>query len=401
MPDPFSHSPLFTQASRQFRSQARADWGATEIAKLVRNVQAAGTRGTKPAAIVSGAIERFARSGDTRAVMRDLWGVDFATFTHSIERYARGPGHAVVQDFLHSMGPAGDLVWALVGGIGRGGKEGARRRQTALDRDLESAIRLLRAHGYEVLPPPGKPRANVGDMARATRAALAFLRDRGVEVGGHGARDEDIAEVNARVPGMPFPVPPQGDVVVGQTLQGEERVWSPTHPIVTGEMVDAVASSNVHSFGYDLVSKSLYVRYIDPSARKGLAEGQIPPHVPGPLYRYSDVPENLFESLLLTESKGEWLWRHIRIQGTWSGHQYDYQLVGVTGDYVPRKAIYGEGYTVTGDPQYKGQVGEWFKPRTIWTQSQRRLTSVLPVAPAPDINVARTLSTRGTTGPGG
>jgi hypothetical protein len=38
------------------------------------------------------------------------------------------------------------------------------------------------------------------------------------------------------------------------------------------------------------------------------------------------------------DGPGSWVWDALRIRGTVSGHQKDYELVGIMGNYVPRKA---------------------------------------------------------------
>jgi hypothetical protein len=138
---------------------------------------------------------------------------------------------------------------------------------------------------------------------------------------------------------------------------GRDRRLPATHPMVTGEMVKTPASSNVYGFAYDLPNRLLYVRFKAPAP-----SGEARPNAPGPLYQYRHVPPNIFESLLAAGSKGTWVWDHLRIRGTVSGHQYDYSLVGITGGYVPRKA------TMTAQ-------GEAYTPRTVHVGEGEELTS--------------------------
>lgn len=158
--------------------------------------------------------------------------------------------------------------------------------------------------------------------------------------------------------------------VVVDTGSGRRR-FPPDHPIVTGDMQDAPKSSNVHSYGYDLPSHSLYVRYLDHESDAGKSSRK-----PGPIYRYFNCPPEIFLKFLKADSKGSYVWDALRIRGTVSGHQLDYALVGVQNGYVPRKA------TMTPE-------GEAFIPRTVFSDRDRRLTSrrgfevVRPMIPRP------------------
>jgi hypothetical protein len=133
-------------------------------------------------------------------------------------------------------------------------------------------------------------------------------------------------------------------------------------------MVSTPNSTNVHSFGYDFESAYLYVRFLDTNG-DGLRAG------PGPLYRYAGVMPKEFLSLYAvrnggggsmgSSTPGTWLWTHIRIRGTLSGHKKDYELVGVVRNYVPRKA------TIVPD-------GEAFIRRTVRSLEGKTLRSALP-----------------------
>lgn len=144
----------------------------------------------------------------------------------------------------------------------------------------------------------------------------------------------------------------------------------PGKPGLAGAIkMQSVASSNVHSIGYDQQTATLAVRYLAPKlsasggfagssksgSRKGgrrqVAKGNPGSTVsgktnsPGPLYHYYDVPERLWNSFTAASSKGKWVWDHMRIRGTIAGHRYAYALiagtVGSEGDrvtYIPRLA---------------------------------------------------------------
>lgn len=111
-------------------------------------------------------------------------------------------------------------------------------------------------------------------------------------------------------------------------------------PLISGEM-QPVTSSNVHSVGFLLDPDAfpdaresrgqLLVRYLA-SGSHGKKPGG------GPTYAYRDVPVSLFRALLRAASKGEWVWGELRQRGTISGHKFAYELVAVSGNYVPRQA---------------------------------------------------------------
>ena len=131
--------------------------------------------------------------------------------------------------------------------------------------------------------------------------------------------------------------------------------------LLTGAWVETPESSNVHSFAYDIDAHRLYVRFKD-RPQKG---EKVRPNAPGSIYAYYNVPLDLFMSMFTAGSKGTWVWDHLRIRGTLSGHRYDYSLVGVAGGYVPRKA------TLT--PEGESYIG-----RTVFSDKGRQLRSSRP-----------------------
>jgi len=148
-----------------------------------------------------------------------------------------------------------------------------------------------------------------------------------------------------------------------------------------------VASSNVHSIGYDQQTATLAVRYlastlsntsggIKGSHKKGTrrqtAKGKLGSTVggktnsPGPLYHYYDVPEKLWNSFQGAGSKGKWVWDKLRIRGTIAGHRYAYALIAGT--------VASEGDRVTYIPRLATSSG--FKARTR-IQAGTKIGSVL------------------------
>jgi hypothetical protein len=107
-------------------------------------------------------------------------------------------------------------------------------------------------------------------------------------------------------------------------------------------MIPTPESSNVYSYSYDIDTSTLYVRF-----QSHMVYGTA-----GSLYSYSNVPPELFLKMYSAPSKGTFIWDNIRIRGTVTGHRYDYSLVAVRQNYVPRKA------TMT-------SKGEMLMPRTM------------------------------------
>ncbi len=99
-----------------------------------------------------------------------------------------------------------------------------------------------------------------------------------------------------------------------------------------------VTSSNVYSYFWQPESKHsgiLYVTFLAPAVSKNA-----PRTGPGPTYAYYGVTTQKFRRFRTQaiESPGSAVWDHLRVRGTIFGHQVQYRLVAVTGEYVPRKA---------------------------------------------------------------
>lgn len=116
-----------------------------------------------------------------------------------------------------------------------------------------------------------------------------------------------------------------------------------------------VRSSNVHSIGYEWPDDSqggrrngnLLVRFLGGTGKQRTGHGA--------LYRYKDVPREIFLAFQRAASKGAFVWDELRIRGSVAGHQYDYELAGTGGDnYVPRQA-----------GLKRGQHGEFYLPRNF------------------------------------
>jgi hypothetical protein len=383
------NSPLFSNASREIQHAARRAFDESDLGRLASQARRLiGSRADQARTRQQmGDLLRDHRNFTPERAVRQLMGADFGTIVHEIQRYAqRGIGSRLLGQFLESLGPAGSMIRALVGGL-----TGGRARGQALARQLSTAADMLRAFGFEILPPGGRRGVSLGDVNRSTSAAREYLESLGYQV----TTPEDLAE--ARRHGVSaLPGPTGGEYHVDLPFGTTTRRFLASHPIATGEMVRAAGSSNVWAFGYLFNEGALYVRFANKSS-----DGH--PTGPGPLYRYQGVTPDQFLSMLNAGSKGSWVWDNLRIRGTISGHQKDYDLVGImpTAEYpegyIPRKATVEpvmEYYGVRGQPLVRPRkIGnrEIFVQREVQTTRGNWLRSQLTSTRGPI----------GPTGPGG
>lgn len=398
-----NRSPLFTPLRPDEREALRVEFRNTKLYRLLRDSK----RYIKSSRVSQSQAESLSKRWSTmtpRAAVDEILRTPAAAAAATIVRYARGAGSGVIRKLLDYLGPVGQLI-RMVGG-------GLRRANSA---SLKSLIQLLQGAGYEVLPPQSVIKANPNSKflktlaergARASRAYLETINrtlppeteggyrpiPSGDEYGIEPVRPSAIRpnalpggidpftkggklRKSVTLPIEPvefdqFPIEPGPRKKVAEDEQREierrkpkSRRFDVEHPIVTGEPVKAVGSDNVHSFSYDYDKANLYIRFWH--HQRGAAGKD--EKIPGALYRYAHVPPSVFLGLMKANSKGGYVWDHIRIRGTVSGHQFDYQLVGVaTNGYLPRKA------TNKAD-------GEWYIRRQVKVAgSQRWLSSSLP-----------------------
>ena len=364
----FTSSPLFTVASDAIQREVKRRFHKSDYGQLIDLVERAWSRPTSEAKIER-ILAKF-KSATPERTIHQLMGSDLGSLVRTVEKYARdkgqGPiGKKLLSRFFKSMGPAGNILKSLA--FANKGPAGYRS-------SLNDAMSLIRSMGGEVLP--GKDWGSVEDVQRAVRAMeqrLKEMRTRG-------------EKLEAEVPTGPFPPTKQQALRMGprpgqnETVamaHGGNRKFPPNHPIVTGDMVPTPGSSNVYEFGYDADSSYLYVRF-----KIGLAPGEgVRPNAPGSLYRYAGVTPEEFLSLYALRNHagngggpGDWVWDHLRVRGTASGHQKDYELVGVMNGYVPRKA------TLEREGEH---LVEYFIPRLIKTTEGKWLSSRLKREAAP------------------
>lgn len=342
-----SSNPLFTRASRSIRASAKQSFRRSDFGRLLRELEVAHQRPAAGPRDLPKLLRAYQRGGSQR-LLRELARSDAGRLARDLERYARrgSLGRKIVSQVLGALGPAGQFLEALSGIAGPQGR-------ASRARSFEAAAKLLQSFGYEILPPGNAPQ-NPEDLERSLEAARAFL-----ETHGRGVPIPQPAQPVMQPEAEPAEIEGRSTVDVVMST-GLRRQFAKNHPIVTGKFVTC-QSSNVHSYAYNVNTWELFVRFLggDGEHRAG----------PGPIYQYSHVPPELFLTLLNAGSKGGWVWDHLRIRGTVSGHQFDYRLVGIVGSYVPRKATY--------TPE-----GEWYLPRTTRTNQGRVLTSARPSAPA-------------------
>jgi len=358
---------LFQHAARELKQAAAREFRRTALGQLATYLEN-GRQFDLPAARLVRRLSRVAQAGPSELV-RAAVGSELGTVVRMVERYKRGGTTAdVVNDFLRALGPVGELLGLLVAPL-----DPRIKPHGQLGRQFAAAIRFLQAFGYEVLP-PAERRAREPDR-RAAEAARQYLESLGYTVVPPDEMPQKRAALPAGLELRPGRKTVDVPLSTGQTIR-----LRPDHPMLTGEVVHC-ESSNVHSFRYDYESATLYVRFLG-HRRDGTRGG------PGPMYRYSDVEPELFLSLQRAASKGGWVWDHLRIRGTISGHQKDYELVGVSGGYVPRKA------TMT-------PMGEAYAPRKVrlpggqWVQSKRPAACGAPARPARNRSCEAGLRLRG------
>jgi hypothetical protein len=372
--------------------------GAGSLRQAVHIARQQYTAGAKSALAVPGLQQLTAayRRGGVGGFVHLAGGQGGSRTLQAIERYARNPtGRQLISEVLRQLGPVGSILGAIVG-QDRGNRSLPSDLRFALDfvkafADQPSVLgalqRILEGRGAKVQWPGGspstavKPRGAVASLAAEIADAIKQAEGSGTS-GGRGDSGRGRSG-GGRGRGGGASEPPAGggdggggDGRVAINVDGEIQRLAPNHPLVTGEMIETPESANVHSFGFHNDTHSLFVRFKDNPRKAQLAggygiggvfhgSGRGRPHRPGALYLYHHVPAKLFLAFITASSKGGWVWDHLRIRGTLSGHQYDYALVGVQGGYVPRKA------TLT-------PLGESFIPRSIFTDRGRQLSSPLP-----------------------
>lgn len=207
----------------------------------------------------------------------------------------------ILDSVTRQSGFAGELIKALL--RPRGEQLGNARQE------LDAAAKLMRQLGDVVAAPEPQP-AETGSPPRPPRTVRQ----------------------------APAPAPDPEPIGTGGLRRPNYR---PDDPILTGEMIPVV-SSNVHSIGFIWNPQSpakgtLKVRFLGRDRGKGRRGG-------GAMYHYFGVNPAVFDAFRIAASKGKFVWDRLRVRGTVSGHQFQYELAMLEKDgYVPRKATrYGD-----------------------------------------------------------
>lgn len=392
------------------KAAASSAFAQSPLGQVVRQAQNArrllGAVTSQPNLNVMRDLGKAAGAGDVRGLIRALQSADPMTAWAHVERYAASGSneYALLHELLHTLGPVGRVLAALLptnGGWSAGGGAAGGGGYGALGQNLSEALNMLSAFsdqpevidslerilvgaGASVSWPNGRPvRASLPPGVGGVPRPVPPKAGRPPVTSSDAPANRPIpapgaSSTNAPIrPSAPADADPQGQpdgdaggvvqgINVGATTVaisdgGNIHALPPNHPALTGAWTETPESSNVHSFAYDIDAHRLYVRFKDrpPEGSKQR------PNKPGPIYAYYNVPLDLFMSMFNAGSKGTWVWDHLRIRGTLSGHKFDYSLVGVANGYVPRKA------TLT--PEGESYIG-----RTVFSDKGRQLRSSRP-----------------------
>lgn len=333
---------LFPRAMSYFQSIARQQFTESLLGQVIDDVGAYVSEGSYFTDLPR-VVDRYASQDRTR-LFNTMGQSPFFAFVGDLVTYSKRGNTQNLSRFLADMGPAGELVRAIINADTHSGE---------LRQQLKIAASLLRAFGGTASLPWD---TNGNDFNWTIESARRFLE----EAGYHVTPNDPVFPVNplTSADDMPYMgtlpyIPDYGTpYTVGGTGAGQTATeWGGSDtdttdtgksagktPVDTGEWVK-VTDQNIHSFAYDRESHDLYIRYNYYDERHSYVNPSNST-APGALYRYSNVPIELARSFYAAKDRsGQWLWDNIRVRGTWSGHHYQYDLVSTKGGYVPRKSV--------------------------------------------------------------
>jgi len=389
--------PLFRRASKAIAVTAHKEWRRSTLGQLTAEAERSARMGSMTGRRLQSLIDRYTKASP-RQVASQLLGGDLGQIRGMIERYSM---KSATRTFLHELfgqlGPIGGVIRSLI-------EPGPRGRRRGLDRDLQTASDFLRAFGRGVFS--------------SEEAMIEHLRGRGYKITRPGQPEPSeiaLAETS-RKSKLPFGISEdtasgKPRKVVDMTLPGgTKRRFKVDHPIVTGAMVPTPNSTNVYSFSYNIESSNLFVRYRQAAdvvakvyGEKGHRTRGLN-NVPGSLYQYYEIKPEEYLKLYQArngggrsggdKSPGTWVWSHLRTRGTISGTLKPYRLVGISLNYVPRKATLrpdGEWYTQRNVRLGGRQRGSWLKS----SRPDRLVRGLMPNRGTPN-NGAPSAVNRGT-----
>jgi hypothetical protein len=348
---------LYRKSSREMQAQAESSFKKSGFAELARDLRRMKSEARKEAIRMRSAY-KSGRSLQPERVFKALTGSSvLSELMRDVQRYGKGGLKPLIQGLISTLGPEGKLLDALIGYTPG--------KTAGTSKLLSSAIELLRAFGYEVLPPPEEALSEK-DKRRADEAAKRWLeqdekkrkptrkRKKQPRKGQRTDPPEELPEQRRMPPGR------STEPVTIEDSARRKRRFPANHPIITGKFTRTPNSTNVYEFAYDIEEWDLFVRFMNDSGG------------PGPLYRYSSVTPEQYLGMYRFRNQGDrtgtgrsfsspgtFVWGQLRIRGTVAGHQKDYQLVSTTDGSVPRKATLtpqGEAFVPRGP--MKGERGE-------------------------------------------
>lgn len=325
-------NPLFRHFAEHIRREAQREFQASTTGRILSEINKLSRRGPVGSTRLNRLTGDLIKAAGRGGLGRGLRGVN----PIQIERYARtGTQRALLNAMFDALGPLGAMFRSML--------RPSRRPMTSIGREIEAAKNLLK-----VFEP--------GALAETRPAAPARPATPPGRPAGRFTMPEDAAEAQRLLESMGFTVtPPPGQQPAGPTRPRTRRPRPPQQPpqqppreppadetndpLYTGEMI-RVQSSNVHSIGFILdretpAHSTLKVRFLQKSRRSG-SNGK---KVGGPMYFYYRVHPAIFRAFQRAASKGKFVWDRLRIRGTVTGHQYHYELMGISEGYVPRKAF--------------------------------------------------------------
>lgn len=303
-----------------------------------------------------------------------------------VRKYRRGGSSAILQSLaIQSLGGIGKAIaWLLGGGASRGrsapsttAAEMAAARQIVEVARAEAPIPVLPRRGdrFEPTPDPSTGRGRGGGRGDTGRG----------RVGGGLGEPGDTGRGG----------PPSGTGRGGPPSGGESG--EPGFPMPNDDggiqMFRVVNSTNVHSYGYDVNTATLYVRYLGQNLdrskitlKRRAGKGGSPlEHVrvgkgaslgrsatPGPMYAYFGVPERVFAAMRVAVSKGKFVWDALRVRGSIWRHQYTYRLVAAGHSFIGRNAQ-GRGEFINYVPRQASRKG--FRRRILGMPDGREIQS--------------------------
>lgn len=302
-----------------------------------------------------------------------------------VRRYRRGGAAKILESVaIQALGGVGQAIAWLLGGR-RGPTPQATPSEVAAARNLietaqptspvaEAPVPIRPGRGIDVEPTPspstGRGRGGRGGLGDTGRGVSAPGGD-----GGEGSPPGGGSGGPAGDPGQPEP---------GRTGIQMFRVTN---------------SSNVHSYGYDITTATLYVRYLSAnldgskvkfkrndagglqhvSVGKGAFRGRS--SKPGPMYAYFGVPNRVFRAMQGAISKGKFVWDALRVRGSIWRHQYAYKLVAAGVAHIGKDSA-GRADSIMYVPRRASRKG--FVRRELGVASGQTIQS----------NMSRTISRR-------